>query len=343
MATPGSDGRYEVRDQIGEGPHGTVHRATDLRRRSPVIVKRLDPAKSPPAAVAKFSETAAALRKANVAAVVAPQEVVAQDPGPYIVYPVLEGETLEHALRDGALNWSDAVEIVASLATTLAAVAAASGQSHRALKPTNVWLMPDGSVRVLDYGAADLGPSSPLHRRDLWLEYRAPEQLDGAAGDARSDVFSLAVLLVEATTGVHPFSGTTAYQSAQKLALTPPDLAELVRGMPIAGAREVGKLISQALASEPEDRPADVASFSTMLAFVRPLAGSPAPTRLAPSEPAPPPPKPADPSTLQSLPHLRQLLVQRNIEASTIPVVANPAAASAPAPAAAPADRKSVV
>ena len=333
MAALGPDGRFELREQIGQSPRSTVHRAMDLRRKVPVTIKQLDPAKAPSAAVGKYADSVAALRKSSVAAVVLPLEIVAQDPGPYVVYQPLEGQSLENALRDGPLLWARAAEVVASIATTLAAVATAAGQTHRALKPTNVWLAPDGRVLLLDFGVVALGQPGPLRRDNTWLEYRAPEQLDGSTGDARADVFSLAVLLFELTCGAHPFSGATAYQAAQKLSQTPPDLADMTRGMSISGAREVTKLMTQALASEPEDRPADPAAFSTLLAYVRPIVGSPTAPKPARAEPEPaPPPKPADPSTLQSLPQLRQLLVQRSAEAAAAtPVIATPVAPAPPA------------
>lgn len=346
MEALGKDGRYELRDQIGQGPRSTVHHATDLRRRAPVIIKRLDPTRATPAALTKYSDSVAALRKSSATGLLLPQEIVAGDPTPHLVYAPLEGQSLETAVQSGPLQWTRAVQIVASLATTLAA----SNQPHLALKPTNVWLAPDGGVLLLDHGIAALGPGAPLHRGNAWLEYRAPEQLDGAVGDARADVFSLAVLLFELSTGVHPFAGATAFQSAQKLAQTPPDLGELTRGMSPAGLREITKLMTQCLASEPDDRPTDVAAFSTLLAYVRPIVGVPNPPRTLRPEPAPEPARPVDPSTLQSLPQLRQLLVQRAADAGPTPVLTTPvepapppatptpAAALEPPPAQAPAD-----
>lgn len=351
MAVLGKDGRYDLHEAIGDGPRGTVHRATDLRRRVPVVLRRLDPARAPPAAVARYTEAVAAVKKAGVAAAVLPLDIVAQEPGPFVVGAALEGESLAVKLAGGPLPWSRAVEIVASIATTLAAVASAGGPTHRALEPSAVWLAPDGAVLVLDYGVVAFGPAAPVHRGSHWLEYRAPEQLDGADGDARTDVFTLAVLLVELTTGVHPFAGATAYQAAQKLLQTPPDLEALTGGMPPAGARELTRLMTQALASEPDDRHADVAAFAARLAQVRPLVGSPAPIRPAPARPEPPPQPqaPVDPSTMQSLPLLRQLLVQRSTEPAPVTatpaiatpvsvdppteIVASPAVASSPAPA----------
>ncbi len=337
MEALGKDGRYELRDQIGQGPRSTVHHATDLRRRAPVIIKRLDPAKATPAALTKYSDSVAALRKSNVPGLVHPQEIVANDPAPHLVYAPLEGQSLEAAVSAAPLQWTRAVQIVSSLATILAAVAAATNLSHLALKPTNVWLTPDGSVLLLDHGVVALGPGAPLHRGNTWLEYRAPEQLDGAVGDARADVFSLAVLLFELTTGVHPFAGATAFQAAQKLAQTPPDLAELTRGMSPAGVREITKLMTQCLASEPDDRPTDVAAFSTLLAYVRPIVGVPNPPRTLRPEPAPEPQRPVDPSTLQSLPQLRQLLVQRAADAPPTPVLTTPVEPTPPIAAAPPA------
>jgi hypothetical protein len=95
--------------------------------------------------------------------------------------------------------------------------------------------------------------------------------------------------------------------------------------MSTSGVREITKLMTQCLASEPDDRPTDVAAFSTLLAYVRPIVGVPNPPRTPRARArARAPPKPVDPSTLQSLPQLRQLLVQRSADAAPTPVIATP-------------------
>jgi serine/threonine protein kinase len=327
METLGPDGRYELRSQIVKGARSTVHQALDRQRRVPVIVKRFTAA----AHVAEYASIVAAVQLADIPGLLLPQEL-ALTPAPFAVYPAIAGEPLESALRSGAVQWARAAELVSSLAATLAAVARATGHTHRNLKPGNVWLTQDGAPRILDLGGAALGPPGPVRRGADLLEYRAPEQLDGSPGDARTDVFTLAVLLVELTTGVHPFVGATPFQAAHRLTRTPPDLAELTRGMTSTSAREVAALVARALASNPDERPPDPAAFAAKLDYLRTLVGAPAPPRPA-RPPAPErPPEPvrpvADPTTIMQLPLMHRAAPKPPAE----PTPGAPAPLADPAP-----------
>ncbi len=322
----GKDGRYELRTQIGQGTCGAVYAAVDLRKRLPVVVRRFDKTIAA-AALAKYAEIAVAIRRAGIAAAVTPYEIVViPDPTPFAVFTAYDGDTLESQIHGDAFQWIRAVEIVASCAETLATVHAATGEIHGDLKPSNVWITERGDTLVLDLGTAWLGPPGQVRRGAELVEYRAPEQLDGTPGDARADVFALGVLLVELTTGIHPFAGVTAFQVAHKLTQTPPDLAEVTRGMSAAGTREVTKFVTRALAGKPDERHADVRAFATALAYVRGIVGNPAPSlpRCAAALPTPLPPAPsiADPTTIQRLPNLRELF--KHMSAPT------PRAAAAP-------------
>ncbi|MBL9101081.1 MAG: protein kinase [Myxococcales bacterium] len=333
METLGKDGRYELRAPIGQGTLAATFEAFDARRRVPVIIERF----AASADLTAYAEVVAALKRADVAGVAAPQELVlTRDPAPFAVHAATPGESLESALREGALQWARAAAIVAGCANVLAAVARATGHTHRALVPADIWLTADGAPRVLGFGRAALGPGEPVRRGRLSCEYRAPEQLVDSPGDARSDVFTLAVLLVELTTGVHPFSGTTAFQAAHKLTRTPPDLAELTRGMPATIARDVAALVRRALAGDPDERPRDAAALAERLEYYRPLAGAPAPHRPAPPVASPTPVEPPrhveDPTTVLQLPNMRHLFPRRPAADPPPPAASEPSAAPEPAP-----------
>ncbi len=337
----GRDGRYELHTLIGQGARGAVYCAVDLKRRLPVVIKFFETAIAT-TALAKYAETSAAIKRAGIAAALTPYDVVVtQAPGPFAVFTVQAGDTLESQLNADACKWARAVEIVASCAETLVAVQVATGEIHGDLKPSNVWITKKGDTLVMDLGTAGFGPFGPVRRGAELVEYRAPEQLEGTPGDARADVFSLGVLLVELTTGIHPFAGMTAFQAAHKLTQTPPDLAEVTRGMSVGGAREVIKLVTRALASRPDERHVDVRAFGAALAYVRGIVGAPAmslPRRAAALPPPRPPASPvADPTTIQRLPNLRQLFKHMSAPpppsaASADPSRAEPATLEQPPP-----------
>ncbi len=313
MEALGKDGRYELRGEIGQGTSGVVVAAMDLHRRVPVVLRRFDKA-LPADAIATYAKLALAIDDADIAGAVTPYAVAISEPAPFAVFAALDGGSLESLLKAGALQWTRAVEIVSSCAATLDAVAAATGEVHGHLKPSNVWISQEGKTLVLDLGTAAICRPGPVRRDGEIVEYRAPEQLDGAPVDARADVFALAVLLVELTTGMHPFTGATAFQAAHKLTRTPPDLTMVTRGMAAGGAREVAKLLTRALASAPDERHSDARTFAAALAYVGKIVGAPTPWRTprSPSVPSPQPPAPSqdDSTTILRLPGASDLLIK---------------------------------
>ncbi len=322
----GKDGRYELGSEIGRGPRGALYSAMDRKKRVPVVVRCFD-ATIPPDALVNYAELAARVTQAGIAGVVMPYEVVVSPPTPFAVFAPHDGASLESLLQGDALQWTRAVDIITSCAEILATVLATTGQIHGGLKPSNVWITDRGKALVLDLGTVGLSPPGPVRRGGEVIEYRAPEQLDGNPADARTDVFALGVLLVEMTTGIHPFAGATAFQAAHKLTQTPPDLTPVTRGMSVGGAREVAKFVARALASKPDERHVDTQAFAGALTYVRQIVGAPnilRPPR-APSLPAPPPPAPLveDPTTILRLPNLREMFKLLS-EPAPAPAVAAP-------------------
>ncbi|MDC0721494.1 serine/threonine-protein kinase [Nannocystis bainbridge] len=270
--------RFELRARLGSGGLGEVFVAWDLQTRREVALKVLDVA---PIAVDRLTRLASALRTQAATehpAIVVPRIAVATTASPpFLAGELVAGEDLGALLRRaGALPWQRALAIVHACAEGLIAL----GSPHRALKPGNVRVTPDEQVRVLDCAIAELGVQpAPADEGGMVAEYRAPEQLTGGPGDARSDVYTLALLLFELTTGVHPFTGPTTFQAAR--AALAPRAVELAPAIPLPA--QVEALIARAMAQQPSHRFADVAELTRHLALIRRSPGLTPRTHAAPA------------------------------------------------------------
>ena len=178
-----------------------------------------------PVRLRRFEQEARATAILNHPNILAVYDVGTHDDQPYIVTELLEGATLREALADGALPPSKAVDIARQLASGLAA-AHAKGIAHRDIKPENLFLTPDGRVKILDFGLAklneDAGDGGSMTRSPAATEpgvvlgtvnYMSPEQVRGQTADARSDIFSVGVVLFEMLTGTRPFQGDSSVET----------------------------------------------------------------------------------------------------------------------------------
>jgi eukaryotic-like serine/threonine-protein kinase len=204
-------GRFLVAGPLGQGGMGVLYRAVDERLGRPVALKLLhaDRARDEMARARFLREarTASTLDHPNIGTV---YEVGEHDGQPFIAMALYEGESLRARLQRGSLT----VEEIASIARQLAeglATAHAHGVIHRDLKPANVMLLPDGQVKLLDFGLAKVTSSdeSSLTREGAilgTLAYMAPEQLRGSSSvDQRADLWSLGAVLYELLAGRPPF------------------------------------------------------------------------------------------------------------------------------------------
>jgi Tol biopolymer transport system component len=178
---------------------------------------------------------------------------------------LLDGENLRARLRRPAFTWRKALEVVAAVAEGLAA-AHARGIIHRDLKPENIFLTKDGQVKVLDVGIARVqavpATQAPAAASTVTcatvpgtvlgtVGYMSPEQARGLEVDARSDVFSLGVVLYELVAGRPPFAGTTASDVIAAILTTEPP--PLVRSVPEVPA-ELERIVRKALRKDPGER-----------------------------------------------------------------------------------------
>lgn len=206
--------RYRLDELIGRGGMATVWRATDMVLERPVAVKRLH------AGLLADEELSERFRREAllVARLSHPNLVHLLDrgedaDGPYLVLELVEGENLKSRLRrEGALPPVEAARICAQVGRALA-YAHGQGVVHRDIKAQNVLLTPDGQAKLADFGIARLieAEGQPgLTRTDMLVgsaDYLAPEQADGGPLDARTDVYSLGIVLYECLTGSLPFTG----------------------------------------------------------------------------------------------------------------------------------------
>lgn len=271
--------RFELREFVGSGAVGRVFRGWDRQRRRSVALKIFDVAPVGPEELTRYTAVIADAALARHPAVVLPLDPMCDHAPPFAAFESLAGSDLAGLCTRGVgLSWPRAVEIVSVCAEALGELHRATGFAHRALKPTNVWLTDAGETRVLDFGVAELGVKPVPARPDgLFVEYRAPEQIEGAPGDERSDVFTLGTLLLELVTGIPLFSGPSAFKAAhQALAQTS---AVLNTSMSVARLPEpVERLLRKALARRPEDRYAGAFEFLHSLTIARQAVGAvPAP------------------------------------------------------------------
>jgi serine/threonine protein kinase len=253
---PQSVDRFVVLRILGRGGMGTVYLARDEKLDRLVAVKVLhDQNLASEESRAKFlreARTAAAVRHPNVATI---YEVGETDEGvPFIVMEFCEGETLTQRMRRRPLESGEWISVARQLASGIAA-AHDGGIIHRDLKSANVIIEPTGQVKILDFGLAKAlqreltrSPSSSSSSRSLFgtLHYLAPEQARGLPADARSDLFSLGVVLYQMATGQLPFNADAPLMVLEKIRDSEPEpFVARDASFPPAGAKVIGKLLQK--------------------------------------------------------------------------------------------------
>ncbi|WP_434424091.1 serine/threonine-protein kinase [Nannocystis pusilla] len=304
------DGRYQLREQIGEGGMGAVFTAEQLSLRTMVAVKMIHAEFTGNAEISeRFRREAMATAKIDH-----PNVVRAIDFGPlpgggaYLVTQLVRGRTLTNTIASGKLPWRKACDIGAQIADALVA-AHGAGIIHRDLKPDNILLeaREDATVvKVLDFGlarVADSGPdTTPLTRLGTVMGtpgYMSPEQAAGEPTDHRTDMYALGVILWESLAGRELWDGGELSDiTIRQLTQAPPALAREIPDLP----PELDLLLSQLLAREAAQRPQTAREVRDQL---RALANRPASAPVAPT----PPPQSSAPQPQPPTPPNRGLMV----------------------------------
>ncbi len=202
---------YKITEKLGEGGMGVVYKAEDTHLKRPVALKFLrSDAVNSDETLGRFIREAQAisnLEHPNIAIVYDVNET--EDGKPFICMAYYEGETLKDRLRNGPLPFDDVITISVQILSGLEK-AHTSGVIHRDIKPGNIIITKDGTVKILDFGIAKVLNENQFTPTGLsvgTLSYMSPEQVRGEEVDLRTDLFSFGVLLYEMTAGKHPFTG----------------------------------------------------------------------------------------------------------------------------------------
>ena len=218
-------GPYEVDSLIASGGMGAVYQARDTRLNRRVALKVLAPSVTTDVGrLARFAQEARTTALLNHPNIVAVYDVGSEHGMPYVVSELLRGETLRARLKGGPLPVCVAVAYAIDISRGLIA-AHDLDVVHRDLKPENVFIMEDGRVKILDFGLAKCrnetlgipmqGSSESTQPGTILgtVGYMSPEQVRGIETDARSDIFSLGVMLHEMISGAAPFRGDSAIET----------------------------------------------------------------------------------------------------------------------------------
>ncbi|MDX1645402.1 MAG: protein kinase, partial [Thermoanaerobaculia bacterium] len=288
---------FRITGLLGEGGMGAVYRAVDTRLDRLVAIKLLPEAfVADPERLARFEREAKALAALDHPGIVRIYSLEAIDrddgegPLTFLVMELVEGETLEEEIPSDGLSLERFFELAASIAETVGA-AHRRGIVHRDLKPANIMVTPDGGIKILDFGLAKWALSgaeldepdeeAPTRtRHELTAEnqivgtgpYMSPEQIRSQPLDARSDIFSLGVVLYEMLAAERPFTGESSIDLISSiLRQEPRDLAELRPEVP----KSLRRLIERCLAKDPRDRFDSVSELARELRAVATAADEP--------------------------------------------------------------------
>src|SRR6185369_17385441 len=276
---PSRIGPYRLARRLGRGGMGEVFLGWDERLGRRVALKRIRGDSSVSQQRERLRREARAAAQLSHPSVVQVYDLIEDSTGDVIVLEYVEGRTLYELLKDGPPSLSVALRLAREITEGLAA-AHAAGLVHRDLKAENVMVTPDGRAKILDFGLAkpfvfDPEDGERLTGQGVLLgtfHAMSPEQARGGEVDARSDLFSLGVLLYELLTGRSPFRGSDLLDTLQRVAgHRPPPVREVRPEIP----RALSDLVDRLLAKRPEERPESAGEVARELAALGDLPDGP--------------------------------------------------------------------
>lgn len=232
------DGRYEIHELIGVGGMANVYRCTDTIDDREVAIKILkDEYLNNEEFIRRFKNESKAIAMLSHPNIVKVYDVSFGDMIQYIVMEYIDGITLkEYIDRQGIIEWKDALHLATQILKALQH-AHECGIVHRDIKPQNIMLLQDGTIKVTDFGIArfsDKATRTMTEQAIGSVHYIAPEQARGDVTDGKTDIYSVGVMLYEMLTGKLPFDGDSAVTVAlMQLQSTPKHPREVNPGIPI--------------------------------------------------------------------------------------------------------------
>ena len=268
MLSPGTKlGRYEIRSRLGAGGMGEVYLARDTRLDRSVALKILpEGVAADPDRMKRFEQEARAASGLNHPNIITIYEIDHADSTSFIATEFIEGSTLRERMAAEPMPPGHVLNVAVQIASALAA-AHANGIVHRDIKPENIIVRSDGIAKVLDFGLAKLTGDEPsasteasthVHLRTEsgvvmgTTTYMSPEQARGQQVDARTDIFSLGVVLYELLTGHVPFEGSSVYEIVAAI-LNDREAPPLSR-YTSRGPAELERIVAKALRKNREER-----------------------------------------------------------------------------------------
>jgi serine/threonine-protein kinase len=304
-------GNYLVLEQIGGGGMGQVFRAQEMLTERPVAIKALLPELTRDQEVLeRFRQEAKILSRLNHPNIVMLYSFFAQDKRYYMAMEFAQGQTLGQIMKryPKGMPWRQAIKLAAQV---LSALEYAHSQDviHRDIKPNNLIVQPNGTVKVMDFGVAKILGADKLTRTGFitgTLKYMSPEQVQCKPLDGRSDLYSTALVLYEILCGHAPFEEPSEYDLIRaQVEAPPPPLADDLPELP----SKLESLVLRGLAKSPQDRFGSAWEFRQLLESVareaeqdddstRVPVGAEAdyPRRTRPDVPIPPSPRATRPS-----------------------------------------------
>ncbi len=238
------DGRYLIESLIGVGGMANVYKGQDIRTGNGIAVKVLkEEFLGNEELVRRFKNESKAISILDHPNIVKVYDVSVTDQLQYIVMEYIDGITLKEYLkqRGGALTWKEVVHFATQVLSALEH-AHSKGIVHRDVKPQNIMLQADGSIKMMDFGIARFSRAQSQTISDKAIgsvHYISPEQAKGDHTDARTDIYSVGVMLYEMLSGKLPFDGTgTVSIAIMQISEKPKPLAEVAPNVP-AGLRQI--------------------------------------------------------------------------------------------------------